>query len=486
MIGSGNQLPLRESVLFQAEGYFDGIPYRFVDDVAIEAMVQGKVVRFNDFDGFLRCRPTPTRPRRTIALLVAHVIFCCISLYIVEQRYSYLGLLGNPDTRALLAAVINSLPLIGLMGIFLFGRFSFGYCLSFYFFTVLLGYCWIVPSSIYGYDGRLATLSIVVSAVAFSVPAVFWRPDRPKFPEISPAHFELWLKAILIVSAAVLLAGASYNFKLAKLSEIYRYRDQIEFPKLLGYAIGITTGAFLPFAFTCFAFLKRWGYVALTVVLMFAAFPVTLAKLNLLAPVWLAFLLLLSRRAGARDAIILSLLLPIMIGLLGFVFQRSGLASSDLIFGTINFRMIAVPSMAIDLYNDFFSRHLLTYFCQISLIKPFFSQCPYAEPLALVMAKSYDFGALNASLFATEGIASVGPVGAPLVALACGCIVALANGASAKLPSRFVLVSSGVVLPAFLNVPMTTMLLSNGAAILFLLWLLTPRSLPPWAGADSP
>jgi hypothetical protein len=486
MIGFRKQLPSRELALFQPEGYFDGIPYRFVDDVAIEVVMQGKIVRFNDFDDFLRCRPTPTHTRRTIALLVAHVIVCCISLYFVAQRYSYLGLLGNPDSRAVLAGIINCLPLVGLMGMFVFGRFSFGYGLSFYFLTVLLGYCWIVPSSIYGYDGRLATLSIVVSAVAFSVPAVFWRPDRPRFPEMSPAHFELWLKAILIVSAAVLLAGASYNFKLAKLSEIYRYRDQIQFPRLLGYAIGMTTGAFLPFAFACFVFLKRWGYVALTVVLMFAAFPVTLAKLNLLAPVWLTFLLLLSRRRGTREAIILSLLLPILIGLLGFVLQRSGVPSNALIFGTINFRMIAVPSMAIDIYSDFFSRHVLTYFCQISLIKPFLNHCPYAEPLALVMAKSYNFGALNASLFATEGIASVGPVGAPLVAMTCGCLVALANGASAKLPSRFVLVSSGVVLPAFLNVPMTTMLLSNGAAMLFLLWLLTPRSLPPWAGADLP
>ena len=437
----------------------------------------GKVVGFNNLDALVGLRPKPVRRHRTLILLLAYIAVSCTSFYFVQERYSYLGFFAEPDRIDLMAAIINVLPLISLFGVFLFARFSFGYCLSFYFFTILLGYCWIAPSSIYGYDSHLATLSILASAVTFAVPAVFLVPDRPKFPEISPAYFERCLIAILIISAAVLVAGASYDFKLAKLSEIYLYRDQIDFPRPLGYAIGITTGALLPFAFTCFVFLRRWAHVAVTTALMFAAFPITLAKLSLLAPIWLTFLLLLSRRAGPREATILSLLVPMLVGLIAYALKRSGLVPNDLLFGTINFRMIAVPAMTIDIYSDFFSRHVVTHFCQISMLKQLVSHCAYAEPLALVMAKSYNFGVLNAPLFATEGIASVGPVAAPFIAMICGFILALANGASARLPWRFVLVSSGVVVPAFLNVPMTTMLLSNGAATLCLLWLLTPRSL---------
>lgn len=42
--------------------------------------------------------------------------------------------------------------------------------------------------------------------------------------------------------------------------------------------------------------------------------------------------------------------------------------------------MIAFRSTAIDVYNDFFSRHELTDFCQISSMKHL-TACPYDENL---------------------------------------------------------------------------------------------------------
>jgi hypothetical protein len=138
--------------------------------------------------------------------------------------------------------------------------------------------------------------------------------------------------------------------------------------------------------------------------------------------------------------------------------------------------MIAVPSAALDYYNDFFSTHPHTHYCQISFLKPFVA-CPYAEPLSIIMAKTYQFGNLNASLFATEGVASVGLLAAPLAALACGLLLSLANRVSIDLPSRFVLLSGGILPQVFLNVPLTTNLLTNGAAVLFLLWYVMPRTI---------
>jgi hypothetical protein len=93
------------------------------------------------------------------------------------------------------------------------------------------------------------------------------------------------------------------------------------------------------------------------------------------------------------------------------------------------------------------------------------------------MAKTYHFGNLNASPFATEGIASVGPLLAPLAAFACGLVIALANRLSAGLSPRFVLIS-GALLPNVLsNVPLSISLLTYGAGILFLLWHITPRTM---------
>jgi len=136
--------------------------------------------------------------------------------------------------------------------------------------------------------------------------------------------------------------------------------------------------------------------------------------------------------------------------------------------------MFAIPSNAMDLYNDFFAHHDHTYFCQISFLKRALA-CPYREPLSVVMQQTYRLGYLNASLFATEGIASVGVLFAPIAALVCGLIVALANGLSAGLPSRFILISSALLPLILSNVPLTTVLLTHGAAALFLLWYLVPR-----------
>ena len=93
------------------------------------------------------------------------------------------------------------------------------------------------------------------------------------------------------------------------------------------------------------------------------------------------------------------------------------------------------------------------------------------------MAKAYDLGNFNASLFATEGIASVGTLFAPVSVFLCGLVIALANRLSAGLPPSLVLISGAVIPQVALNVPLSTTLLSHGAAVLFLLWYLTPRAM---------
>lgn len=142
----------------------------------------------------------------------------------------------------------------------------------------------------------------------------------------------------------------------------------------------------------------------------------------------------------------------------------------------INARMIAMPSVALEVYNNFFSTHDLTHFCQINVVRPFVG-CPYSQPLSVVMNNNYSFGNFNASLFATEGIASVGLALAPLSVLVCGLVIALSNRVSSGLPPRFILLSGGVLPHIFLNVPFSTTLLSDGAAVLFLLWYITRRDM---------
>lgn len=411
-------------------------------------------------------------------LLALHIAACCVSLIFVAEFISYQATpLFNKAHLfgALLSAA--SFSLVALL--FTFSRFSFGYILGFYFYTMILGYIWLLPFSGFRYDHSVAYISIFLSGSAFLTPALFITSPAKQTFVLSARTFDAALDLILALAAATIVVGASYNFRLVSISDIYNFRQGIELPGFLRYAIGIVSNALLPFAFAGFVTRGAPWRAATALLLLLLLYPVTLTKLTLFAPCWLLFLMLASRLAEARIVVVLSLLLPLLCGVALAFLYKSGAISLELMFqffGTVNVRMIALPSIALDVYNDFFSTHGLTRFCQISILKPLVD-CPYSQPLSILLAQTYPLGNLNASLFATEGIASVGPLFAPVSALLCGLVIALGNRVSFGLPARFILLSGGTLPQIFLNVPLTTTLLTNGAALLFLLWYVTPRSI---------
>ncbi|MCS3726369.1 hypothetical protein [Bradyrhizobium betae] len=412
-----------------------------------------------------------------LILVVCHVVTSCISLIFVAEYYRRLLPLAENSASHVLDAAVTAAPFALLSIFFAIRPFNFGYAIGFYLFTLILDYLWLLELSTFQYDHRTAAISAFASGIAFLAPTLLLNlPARPPKFELTGGQFLMLLFAILVVSGVVLAIGASYNRQFVSPLDIYQYREQIALPRPLSYAIGIVCGALLPFAYASFVQLKRYGYAALCLLLLGLFYPVTLTKLALLAPAWLLFLTLLSIYFESRTAIILSLLLPVLVGLLLALLHKLALVPEYpflVYFGTVNFRMIAMPASALDFYNDFFSTHELTRFCQIGLVKQLLS-CPYEEQISVYMQESYHLGYFNASLFATEGIASVGLLLAPLSALACGLIISLASRASAGLPERFVLLSSGLQLHIFLNVPFTVALATNGAAVLFFLWYVTP------------
>ncbi|WP_342740147.1 hypothetical protein [Bradyrhizobium sp. B117] len=409
-----------------------------------------------------------------LLLLVHTVVLCVSSSWAIN---SFPGVLEY-DSSHLLPAILNVSIFALVTVLFVYAQFSFGYVVSFYFYTMIAGYLWLIEFSLLSYHHRLAQISIVLSGLAFVLPALFiTSPIRHRFV-MSANTFDKLLSLILFLGTATVAVGAVYNFRLIGLSEIYIYRAEIEFPAPVRYAIGISSNALLPFAFACFVDRKFYWRAGISLALLLLLYPITLTKLTLFAPLWLLFLALLSRLTHARTATILSLLLPMLIGIILFLLTRAGAIPSGyglLYAGIVNGRLIAMPSVALEVYNNFFSEHVLTYFCQVKVSKLVMT-CPYDEPLSVVMSKAYQLGAFNASLFATEGIASLGPTLAPLSAFGCGLVIALANRVSSGLSPRFILLSAGLLPHVLLNVPLSTTLLTNGAALLFLLWYVAPRA----------
>jgi hypothetical protein len=412
-------------------------------------------------------------------LITAYLVVFCVSLVDAALfRYpissfdpKVFHILYDPAQLFGAIAVVSAFAVVAVL--FVIAEFSFGYFVGFYLYTMVFGYLWLSHFSDFTYDRTRAGISAAISAIAFLLPALLVTSPLKRRYRVSEHKFETILHLIVIVSAAIILAEASYNFRLVFLEDIYEFRDSLESPRFLNYLMGMASSALLPFAFACFVMRNNYWRAAAVLVLLLLVYPITLSKISFFAPLWLAAIALLSRVFEARATVVLSLLVPALAGVIGFAWSGLGTAKY---FGTVNFRMIAIPSNSLDVYTDFFSTHELTWFCQINVLKPFVS-CPYPEPLAVVMKRVYDLGNLTASLFATEGVASVGLLYAPVVVFVCGLVIAFANRLSAGLPPRFILISSAVLPPLFLNVPLTIILLTHGAALLFLLWYITPREM---------
>jgi hypothetical protein len=421
--------------------------------------------------------PTSAPARLTLALvLLLHIAGVCLSLVYVMQYYATYEIFRY-DAAQLLPAVLTVAPLVLLSFAFVVARFSFGYVIALYLYTMALGFVWLTKFSLLGYDHAPAAISATVSAVVFVLPALFITAPIKQWFVLSTVVLDRLLAVILIAAGGIIAVGAFYNFRLVSLVDIYNFRYQLDFPAPLRYAIGIFSNALLPLAFACYLARGFNWRAAAALLLLLLFYPITLSKGALFGPFWLLFLALLAHLFETRLAVVLSLLPALAVGLVLVQFQKSGALSDPHLrdyFGIVNFRMIALPSIALDLYNDFFAKHELTYFCQIGVLKRFMS-CPYSDWLVVVMSRAYKFGYLNASLFATEGIASLGVKLAPLSIFVCGLIIALANRLSAGLPAAFILVSGGMVARILLDVPLATTLLTNGAALLFLLWYVMPR-----------
>jgi hypothetical protein len=416
------------------------------------------------------------RPVALASLVCLHIAVYCLSL--VKVTYFKKADYFSADTfhifydpARLPAAVVAVAAFAPIGFLFAFARFSFGYFIGFYLYTMILGYLWINCFSDLRYDHRLAGLSAAASAVAFLVPAMLISSPINRPYKLSVRAFERLLTFFLLLALATIVTGGFYNFRFVAIADIYDYRDRLEFPAIIAYLIGITSGVLLPFAFACFLARKNYWRAGSVLILALLFYPITLSKLTIFASAWLIFTALLSRFFGARTTAVLSLSLPMLAGNLTLLLH----IWPDF-FYIADFRLMMIPSGAMDIYNHYFSDHQLTHFCQIWILKPFVT-CSYENQLSILMQNVYELGNLNASLFATEGIASVGPVWAPVSAFVCGLVIAFGNRLSADLPPRLILISAAILPLVFLNVPLATTLLTHGTAILFLLWWITPREM---------
>jgi hypothetical protein len=146
---------------------------------------------------------------------------------------------------------------------------------------MVLGFLWLSRLTNLVYDRQLAQLSAAASAIAFLLPSLFiTSPIRQRYV-LSTAAFDRLLIGILLLGAATIVAGATYNFKFVGIEQIYQFRDKVELPRPLGYLIGMMSTALLPFAFAGFVARKAYWRAAAVLPVLICLYPVTFSKLVL-------------------------------------------------------------------------------------------------------------------------------------------------------------------------------------------------------------
>jgi hypothetical protein len=407
-------------------------------------------------------------PAFRVLLLLAFLLLFFLSLAIVSEVATNFHISLYARNESIVPIVILA-ALIG--SAFIFAPFSFGYLVGFYLFAMMAGYFWLNTYGTLGYDRRTALISATASIILFLAPALLIvKPVRRLFT-LPYAVFDVIPVCILCMGALVLFVSALKEFHLVGLADIYKYRESLNHSRPFYYFVGNFNGALFPFAFACFFARKRWLMLLLLCGVALLFYPVTLTKVSLLVAFSLVFFAILSAWFEPRAVVILSLLIPAAIGSLA---RAADTNITDEVFGFLSLRLLAIPSISLEHHYAYFADHPLTYFCQISLLKTVMS-CPYTDQLGDVLSNWFRLGSMNASLFAIEGVASVGPLFAPISAFACGLVMALGNRLSAGLPGPFILVSAAALPPILLNVSLTTTMLTHGMGLLFLLWYITPR-----------
>ena len=415
-------------------------------------------------------------------LLALYLLVNCVSLatvgYVFPDYHFGIG------TSQLPHAIVATLFAAALIPLFVLARFSLGYFVGLSLYGMVAGYIWISYFSDLSYEHGQARLSASVSLLMFLLPALFVSVSIKPKTAISPGAMGRLLVAMLICAAIVVLWNAYYGVTFVGTREAANLRGNFVRPAILRYVTGSMVGAVLPFVFAYAALQGRYYLAGCSILLLASFYPILLTKTVLFAPAWLTFLFIMFRSFDSRVAAVLALLFPLTAGLVTYAVASSFYpAVAGYILEVVNLRMFAIPSSAMDHYSDFFAVNPVTNFCQLSILRAT-TGCAYGE-LGTVFSDHYHLGNFNGSLFATEGIASVGPVWAPVSALVCGLLFSFANGLSERLPAPLVAVSSGLIVLAILNVPLSTAALSNGLLALFLLWFFTPDKIVAIGGRND-
>jgi hypothetical protein len=299
---------------------------------------------------------------------------------------------------------------------------------------------------------------------------------------LSPGAFWLCFGGISLIMLGYLVVTLSGNFRLVSFNDVYAVRfamaDAVAASgsRFGAYSQTLLMALFLPTLFAVGAYARRWWLIGLVAAVYVFIFGIGGAKQAALAIVYLP--LAYSLLSRPKDRIPLLLIGGLAAALL------SGYLTSALLplrlniayLAVVHFRFFTVPALILPQFAVFFQTHPLTHLSHVTGIN-WLIESPYDEQVAYAIGRYY-YGVVlgaNTGPWATDGIASFGIWGIPMISCVCAIVFWILDAVAADMDASFVGLMLTYCSVFFISVSLFTTLLTGGMGFLIVVLMVAPR-----------
>lgn len=305
------------------------------------------------------------------------------------------------------------------------------------------------------------------------------------------AHLDHVIGTLAAMSVVLLLISNARHMRLVSFEEVYDLRFEagaVAQSPVSAYLISWLSYCFISYMYARGLVHRKWAYLAAGFATSFLIYAATGAKAAiLLLPITLGLSWLWK---SGRD-FLPRLLGTMVIAIVVLVAMLPDAGFGMWIKSIVLVRVLGTAGWTASKYLEHFGAEGLTYYSHIGPINALTGAYPFGElSLGQVIGLAYSGSAeanFNASFWASDGFAALGPVGVLAITPVVAGVLYLVNRSTSHLDSRFAVLWMGGFFMALLNVPLSTALLSGGGLIIFLLaWGLTRIGQRRRRAADTP
>lgn len=330
----------------------------------------------------------------------------------------------------------------------------------------------------YGQLIRVQTLLAISMVLVFTVA----KAQRKRTPLVSSQFRRLdhVIGSLALVSVALLLASNIQHMRLVSFADVYDLRFEaaaVSQGAASAYLISWLSYCFISYLYARGLIYRKWTYIAAGLAISFLLYMSTGAKAAiLLLPVTLGLNWLWDNGRNFLPRLLGAMIVAIVV--LVLVLPDTGVWMW--MKSIVLVRVLGTAGWTASKYLEHFGAEGFTYYSHIGPINALTHAYPFGDlslgqMIGLAYSGSSDAN-FNASFWASDGFAALGPVGVLVITPFVACVLYLINRSTSNLNARFAVLWMGGFFMALLNVPLSTALLSGGGLVIFLLaWGLSRR-----------